>query len=211
MVYTRESSVQRLAQAVFIVVSSLPSSAIKNALTTGSLDKISHFLLRLDQQIMDMCSVQLLCPRSSSPIQTVSDSSLHRDQNLPCGIVTEFQNIHASRPNSNHRSISKNSSHLLAKTCQCRSSLCDTSVQDTCVSEHVSDFRCSTPDKPVFECLPFYEPLALLEPLDCPLDVPSPLLYLLLHLHSWTMTCSACISCRCICLWVTLTLQSLSL
>ena len=52
--------------------------------------------------------------------------------------------------------------------------------------------------------------MALLEPLGCPLDVPSPLLYLML-LHSWTMTCSACISCRCICLWVTLTLQSLSL
>ena len=32
---------------------------------------------------MDMCSVQLLSPSSSSPIQTDSECSLHRDQNLP--------------------------------------------------------------------------------------------------------------------------------
>ena len=81
-VYTRESSVQRSAQAIFVIAFELPSSTVMNALTTGPFCRIFRLLLHLDKSLMDMCSLQLLCQSSTSPIQTAADCSLHRDQNF---------------------------------------------------------------------------------------------------------------------------------
>ena len=46
-------------------------------------DRIFRLLLHLDHSLMGIFSLQLLCLGSSSPIQTASDCSLHRDQNFP--------------------------------------------------------------------------------------------------------------------------------
>ena len=54
-------------------------------------DRIFHLLLPLDQSSMDMCSLQLLCPGSSSPIQTASDYAWHQDQNFQ---VKMMRNCH---------------------------------------------------------------------------------------------------------------------
>ena len=59
-VYTSESSIQRSEQSVFVV-------SIWNPFTTGSPIESFHLLLHLDQSSMGMCSLQLLCPSSSSP------------------------------------------------------------------------------------------------------------------------------------------------
>ena len=70
LVCIRESSIQRSEQTVFIVSSILPSSTFRNPFTTGSPIESS---ILLDQSSMGMCSLQLLCPGSSSPIHAASD------------------------------------------------------------------------------------------------------------------------------------------
>ena len=76
-------------------------------------DRIFHLLLHLEQSSMEMCSLQLLCPGSSSPIQTVSDHSWHQDPFLQVKMTlrncrTFVPNLRAIQPNSSHRSIHNN-------------------------------------------------------------------------------------------------------
>ena len=81
-VYTSESSVQRSIQTVFVVTLKLPGSTIQNPFTTGSLVESSISCSFWTKSSVGMCSLQLLCPGSSSPIQTASDHSWHQDQKL---------------------------------------------------------------------------------------------------------------------------------
>ena len=67
-VHSSESSVQRSRQSVF---------NHQESIHHWQYDRIFHLLLHLllllDRRSMGMCSLQLLCPGSSSPIQTASD------------------------------------------------------------------------------------------------------------------------------------------
>ena len=76
-VYTSESSIQRSEQSVFVVSLNLPNSTIRNPFTTGSPIESSISCSFWTQSSMGMCSLQLLCPSSSSPIQTASDYWWH--------------------------------------------------------------------------------------------------------------------------------------
>ena len=65
---------------------------------------------------MGMCPLQLLCPGSSSPIQTASDYSWHQDPNLQVKMSlqkchTFVPNLRAIQQSSSHHSIHQNSSH----------------------------------------------------------------------------------------------------
>ena len=86
-------------------------------------------------------------------------------------IESEFaecsHNLHAIQPSSNHHSIHGNHH---TKNGPCKKCRWDTTVQIPKFSELVSVFGVSRPDKPVFEVLPLYEPLA---PLDFLKDFPS--------------------------------------
>ena len=75
---------------------------------------------------MEMCSVQLLRPRSFS--------SWHHDLNFQRKVSVwnchRFDtDPHATQPHSSHHSIHRNSSHHHTKNCPCRNCQWDTSVQ----------------------------------------------------------------------------------
>ena len=77
-------------------------------------DRIFHLLLLLDKSSMGMCSLQLLCPGSFSPIQTSSHFSWHRDANFQVEMSLQMchtlvPNLHATQQNSNQHSIPPNS------------------------------------------------------------------------------------------------------
>ena len=80
-------------------------------------DRIFHLLLHLDRSSMGMCPLQLLCPGSSSPIQTASDYSWHQDQDFQVKVSLRschvfVPNLRAIQPNSpSHHSIHHNSSN----------------------------------------------------------------------------------------------------
>ena len=85
-------------------------------------DRIFDLLLHLDQSSMVTCSLQLLCPGSFSPIQSVSNCSWHQDQNYGVKVCLrnclKFDpNLPAIKPNSSHHSIHRNSSHHHTKNC----------------------------------------------------------------------------------------------
>ena len=154
---------------------------------------------------MGIFSLQLLCPGSSSPIQTASDCSLHRDQNFPEKVSLRnghlfVPKIHASQPSSCHHSIREHSSHQTWNR-QWKNRPHDTIVQILCVCELVSVSGGFTDQmKPVFDIFPLCELFALLKPVDCPLDCPSPLFSLLFPLSALLdhdLLC--CLSCHCLC------------
>ena len=92
---------------------------------------------------MGIFSLQLWCPGSSSPIQTASDCSLHRDQNFPEKVSLRKSHwfvpkIHASQPSSCHHSIREHSSHHQTWNRQWKNRPHDTIVQILCVCELVS-------------------------------------------------------------------------
>ena len=65
---------------------------------------------------MGMCSLQLLCPSSFSPIQTASDYWCHSHPSLQVKMSlrkchTFVPNLRAIQQNSSHHSIHRNSSH----------------------------------------------------------------------------------------------------
>ena len=79
-------------------------------------DRIFHLLLRLDQSSMGMCSPQLLCPGSSSPIQTASIYWWHWHPNLQVKMSLRkcrkfVPNLRVIQQNSCHHSNHRNSSH----------------------------------------------------------------------------------------------------
>ena len=79
-------------------------------------DRIFHLLLFLDENSMGMCWLQLLCPGSSSPIQTASDYRWHWHPNLQVKMSlrkchTFVHHLRAIQQNSSHQSIHRNSSH----------------------------------------------------------------------------------------------------
>ena len=151
---------------------------------------------------MGMCSLQLLCPGSSSPSQTSSDYSWHRDQDFQVKMTlrnchTFGHNLRAIQPNSSQHSIHHDSSHHETKSCQW-----DTPVQIpeflnlsliSCFQDRANQFSRFYPCANVwhlrhlwmFFCICPYSPYSFL----CP--------------HSWTMTCSVCpcqtIACLCSC------------
>ena len=92
-----------------IVTLKLPSSTIRDILHHWLFD-IFHILLHPDRSSMTLCSLQLLCPGSSSPMRTDLDGSLHRDQKTPPESVSlrkshrVLPNLHASQQNSAHHS-----------------------------------------------------------------------------------------------------------
>ena len=113
-VYTSESSIQRSEQSVFVL--GIADLHHQESIHHWQSDGIFHLLLHLDQCSMGTCSLQLLCPGSSSPIQTASDSSWHRDPNLQVKTSlrkchTVVPNLRAIQPNSSHHSIHQNSCH----------------------------------------------------------------------------------------------------
>ena len=139
-VHMSESSIQRSEQSVFIVSFKLPSSTIRNPLTTGSPIESSVSCSILDQSSMGMCSLQLLCPGSSSPIQTASDywwgmcslQLLCPSSSSPIQTASDYwwhchpnlqakmslrkchkfvPNLRAIQQNSSHHSTHQNSSH----------------------------------------------------------------------------------------------------
>ena len=87
-------------------------------------DRIAHLLLHPDRGSTEMCSLQLLCPRSFTPDETASDCSLHQDQNFPEQVSLRnchrcVPNRHAKQPTSSQHSIHHNSSQHQTKNCQC--------------------------------------------------------------------------------------------
>ena len=155
---------------------------------------------------MGIFSLQLLCPSSSSPIQTASDCSLHRDQNFPEKMSLRnghwfVPNIHASQPSSCHHSIREHSSHHQTWNRQWKNRPHDTIVQILCVCELVSVSggftdqmnQCST----FFPCANFSHSWNLWIVL---LDCQSPLFSLLFPLSALLdhdLLC--CLSCHCLC------------
>ena len=107
---------------------------------------------------------------------------------------------HSIHPNSSRHSIRQDSIHHESTTCQWYKDV----HWRRFLSFRVSGFTFSRPEIPVLDVLPLHEPLAPLDPVDCPLGFPLAFFTLSLCLHSWTMTCSAClcqaIACRCSCL-----------
>ena len=116
-VYTRESSVHRSEQTVFVAQVTLPCSKHQESIHHWLSDRIFHLQLHLNQSsTMGMCSLQLLCPGSFSAIQTASDYSWHQDPNFlvkmslwNCHMFVP--NLRAIQPNSSHHSIHHNSGH----------------------------------------------------------------------------------------------------
>ena len=80
---------------------------------------------------------------------------------------TFVPNLRALQQNSSHHSIRQDSIHH---------EIHELSVGHVCadsrVSELVSDFEFSRPERPVSDVLPLCEPLAPLVPVDFPLDLP---------------------------------------
>ena len=69
---------------------------------------------------MGMCSLQLLCPGSSSPIQNASGYWWHQHPNLQAKVSlrkchTFVPNLRAIQQNSSHHSTHRNSSHRSKK------------------------------------------------------------------------------------------------
>ena len=73
LVYLRESSTQRSEQTVFHRILEIAKLHHQQSIHHWRSDRIFHLLLFLDQSSTSMCSLQLPCPGSSSPIQTASE------------------------------------------------------------------------------------------------------------------------------------------
>ena len=161
-----------------------------------SCNKIFRLLLHLDRSLMHMCSLEFMCPGSSSPIRTASDCSLHQDQNFPGKVGLRIRhrfvpNLHASVPSSSHHSMHLDSSHRQTRNCQ--GYVC----ADSCVSELVSDFGFSRPVFELLHCTNLWHSwnLALVLWMSRLPDLPCSFLCQ----HSWTMTCSVYLTCHCLC------------
>ena len=81
-----------------------------------------RLLHRVDQSSMNMCSLQLLCPGSSSPIQTSLECSLHRKQSFwekrACGVDTGSSQPSCQPTEPRHHSIRHDFSHHQTQNCQ---------------------------------------------------------------------------------------------
>ena len=135
-VCTSESSTQRSEQSVFAVSLKLPSSTIQNPFTTGSPIESSIYCSLWTENSVGMCLLQLLCPSSSSPIQTASDDRWHQ---YPNHVKLSLRKCHtfvptlrANQQNSSHHSIHHDSSnhsihhdssHHETKNCQWNTSV----------------------------------------------------------------------------------------
>ena len=171
------SSIQRSKPSVFIVSLKLPSSTSWNPFSTGCPIESFHLLLLSDQSSMGICSLQLLCPGSSSPIHIASDYIWHQDEKFQVKMGlrkchTFVHNLRAIQQNSSHRksshrSIRQRSNHRSKKCHWCMSGQ---------IPECPSLPPISRPERPAFEILPLCKHLAPwfahLVPLDFPLDFP---------------------------------------
>ena len=172
-------------QSVFVVSLELPSCTIKNPFTTGSPTESS-----ISSSIWT--KIQWDCVHGSSCVQV----HLH-----PFGPLVAL----TSKPPSENE-LAEVSDVCFQPSChppELHSSLHSSKLQpsfhsspfDSEVSELVSDFEFSRPERPVFDVLPLCEPLAtwfaLLVLLDFPYFLDSHLC-LRVRAHSWTMTRSVC-------------------
>ena len=113
--------------------SEIGTNRFRRNLETAKLHRL-EYIHHLDQSSMGMCSLQLLCPGSCSPVQTVSKCSWHQDQNLGVKVCSRNclkcdPNLPAIKPNSSHHSIHRNSVHHHTKNCSHKNCQWDTSVQ----------------------------------------------------------------------------------
>ena len=151
---------------------------------------------------MGMCSLQLLCPGSSSPIQTASDLSWHPDPNLQ--VKMSLQKCHTFIPylraiqrDSSHHFIHQNSSHRhnsnhRSMKCQWNMSVQIPEFPSLSLISSFQDLR-----DQFFDVLPLCEPLAPLVPLDFALNYH--LISLLLPLPSLSHHALPDIACLCSC------------
>ena len=98
-VYTRESSIQRSAQAIFVIALGLPSCTVRNTLTTGRSAE-SSVSCSIWIKVSWKCVHCSSSPGSSSPIQTASDCSLHPEKMSLRNRHGVLPNLHASQPSS---------------------------------------------------------------------------------------------------------------
>ena len=209
-VYISVSSIQRSEQSVFIVSLKLPSSTIRNPFTTGSPVESSISCSLWTKVQWELCSLELLCPGSSSPIQTASDYSWHQDPNLQAKMSlrkchTFVPNLRAIQQSSSHHSIHQNSSHRsIRHNSNHRSRKCqwDMSVQilEFPSLSLISSFQDLRDQFSMFSPCASLWHLWFLWIL---LWIFPCYLYSYLYPHSWIMTCSVClcqtIACLCSC------------
>ena len=81
LVYINESAVQKSEQTLFHRLLGTAKLHHLESIHHWLFDRIFHLLLHRGESSMGMCSLQLLCPGSSSPIQTASDFPRHQDLN----------------------------------------------------------------------------------------------------------------------------------
>ena len=153
---------------------------------------------------MGMCSLQLLCPSSSSPFQTASDYSWHLDPNLQVKMSlrnchTFVPNLRANQQNSSHHSTHQNSSHRSNRhnsNHRSRKDQWDTSVQiPECPSlPPISSFQDLRDQCSMFRlCVRLWHLGPQFWFLWISLWIFPRFLYSYLCPHSWTVTCSVCL------------------
>ena len=96
-VRTRESSCRRSALAAFIAALKVSNATVKKSTLHWLFDEIFRLLLHLDQRFMEMSSLHLLCPSSSSPIQTRLGLLFALRKNFPKKV--DLRNCHRFVPN----------------------------------------------------------------------------------------------------------------
>ena len=212
-VCTSESSIQRFEQTVFIVSLQLPSSTIWHPFTTGNpiessiscsiwtkvqwgmwftAAPVSRFIFHPSQPLRRL----LVAPRSKPPsenelaeVSYVCSHTFVPSNRTP--VIIPLIKTPAIVP------FVKSSSHHESMKCQW-----DMFCADSWVSELISDFEFSRPERPVFDVFPCAN-LWHLWFLWFFLWIFQCSRYSLLCPHSWTVTCSVClwqtIACLCSC------------